>query len=86
MTSFLSFHAAAAARGDGLRPELLALLTRAAVAPDSELRSRADGMIQSGPDPASVAAARMSRAISEPVQLASRRVIAKDACAQTPIS
>jgi hypothetical protein len=50
MTSFLSLHAAAAARGDGLRPELLALV--AGIAPHSALTPRHDGMIQSGPDPA----------------------------------
>jgi hypothetical protein len=57
MTSFLSFHAAAAARGDGLRPELLALLTRSAAAPHPALATRPDGMIQSGPDPAPAEAA-----------------------------
>jgi hypothetical protein len=51
MTSFLSLHAVAAARGDGLRPELLALV--AGVAPHSGLTPRSDGMIQAGPDPAS---------------------------------
>jgi len=53
MTSFLSFHAAAAARGEGPRPELLALLTRFAAAPHSSVTTRPDGMTQSGPDPAS---------------------------------
>jgi hypothetical protein len=53
MTSFLSFHAAAAARGDGLRPELLAVLERVGTAPHSAFTMRPDGMIQSGPDPAS---------------------------------
>jgi hypothetical protein len=48
MTSFLSFHAAAAARGDGLRPDLLALRI---ADPRSDLMRRHDGMIQSGPDP-----------------------------------
>jgi hypothetical protein len=33
MTSFLNFHAFAAARGDGLRPELHALFERSAAAP-----------------------------------------------------
>jgi hypothetical protein len=51
MTSFLSFHAAAAVRGDGLRPELLALLVRADSR--SDLMPRPDGMIQSGSDPVS---------------------------------
>ena len=53
MTSLLGFHAAAAARGDGLRPELLAALARNAVSPHSNTTVRSDGMIQSGPDPAS---------------------------------
>ena len=86
MTSFLSFHAVAAARGDGLRPELLALLTRAAVAPQSDVRPRPDGMIQSGPDPASEADGRTSRVNSDAVQLTSHRVPAKDSCAKAPIS
>ena len=37
MTSFLSFHAAAAARGEGLRPELLALYVGVPVVPHPEL-------------------------------------------------
>ena len=56
MTSFLSLHAAAKARGDGLRPELLALV--AGLAPHSASTPRHDGMIQSGPDPKSSAADR----------------------------
>ena len=58
MTSFLNFHALAATRGDGLRPELRALFERVAAAPRSELTVRNDGMIQSGPDPISAEAAR----------------------------
>jgi hypothetical protein len=54
MTSLLNFHALAAARGDGLRPELRALLERVAAAPCTEFTVRNDGMIQSGPDPKSV--------------------------------
>jgi hypothetical protein len=53
MTSLLSFHAAAAARGDGLRPEILAALARSAASPHSNPTMRSDGLIQSGPDPAS---------------------------------
>jgi hypothetical protein len=54
MTSLVNFHALAAARGDGLRPELRALLERAAaVPPRSVLTVRSDGMVQSGPDPMS---------------------------------
>jgi hypothetical protein len=49
MTSFLSLQAAARARGDGLRPELLALA--AGISPLSDSVPRRDGMIQSGPDP-----------------------------------
>jgi hypothetical protein len=60
MTSLLSFHAAAAARGDGLRPELLAALARAAASPHSAMTVRSDGMVQSGPDPASDQAANQS--------------------------
>jgi hypothetical protein len=40
MTSFLNFHAFAAARGDGLRPELHALFERSAAAPRSELTEK----------------------------------------------
>jgi hypothetical protein len=53
---FLSLDAAAAKRGDGLRPELRALLERLATAPVYEAIVRNDGMIQSGPDPASAKA------------------------------
>lgn len=53
MTSFLNFHAFAAARGDGLRPELRLLLERAATNPFSDVAIRHDGMLQSGPNPAS---------------------------------
>ena len=53
MTSFLNYHAFAAARGDGLRPEFRALFERVGAAPHSELTLRNDGMIQSGPDPKS---------------------------------
>ncbi|MCP3384506.1 MULTISPECIES: hypothetical protein [unclassified Bradyrhizobium] len=49
-------HAIAALRGDGLRPELQALFERLAIDPHADLRVRGDGMIQSGPDPASEAA------------------------------
>jgi hypothetical protein len=47
------FHSIAALCGDGLRPELQALFDRLAVDPHSELFVRADGMVQSGPDPVS---------------------------------
>jgi hypothetical protein len=53
MTSFLNFHAFAATRGDGLRPELRALFERIGAAPRSGLTVRNDGMIQSGPNPVS---------------------------------
>ena len=59
MTSILSFHAAAAARGDGLRPELLAACARSAVSPHNTT-VRSDGMIQSGPDRASAQVAKKS--------------------------
>jgi hypothetical protein len=51
MTSFLNFHALAATRGDGLRPEFRTLFERVGAAPHSELTLRDDDMIQSGPDP-----------------------------------
>jgi hypothetical protein len=47
------FHSIAALCGDGLRPELQALFERLAIDQHSELFVRSDGMIQSGPDPAS---------------------------------
>jgi hypothetical protein len=47
------FHSIAALCGDGLRPELQALFDRLAIDPRSELFVRADGMVQSGPDPVS---------------------------------
>jgi|APCry1669192647_1035423.scaffolds.fasta_scaffold32530_2 hypothetical protein len=48
-----NFHTLAAARGDGLLPELQALFDRTAADPRSEFVVRADGMIQCGPAPAS---------------------------------
>jgi hypothetical protein len=51
--SLLNFHALAAQRGEGLRPELRALLERAARAPRPETAARNDGIVQSGPDPVS---------------------------------
>ena len=62
MISFMSFHAMAAARGDGLRPEFLALVG-VGTAPCSELTT-SDGMIQSGLDPASGAVADKSTNVS----------------------
>lgn len=50
------FHSIATLCGDGLRPELQALFDRLAVDPDTELFMRADGMMQSGPDPKSESA------------------------------
>jgi hypothetical protein len=58
MSSIRKFHSIAALRGGGLRPELQALFERLAVDPDSELFARADGMVQSGPDPVAEQAAR----------------------------
>jgi hypothetical protein len=52
-SSFRKFHSIAALCGDGLRPELQALFERLAVDPHSELFTRCDGMVQSGPDPVS---------------------------------
>jgi hypothetical protein len=45
------FHSIAALCGDGLRPELQALFERLAVDLHTELFTRGDGMLQSGPDP-----------------------------------
>jgi len=56
MPAFRKFHSIAALCGDGLRPELQALFERLAVDPRSELFVRADGMLQSGPDPISAQA------------------------------
>lgn len=53
MTIFLNFHVFAATRGDGLHPELGLLFERAATSPVSDLVIRHDGLLQSGPDPAS---------------------------------
>ena len=53
MTTFLNFHAFAAARGEGLRPELQLLFERAAISAISNVVIRQNGMLQSGPDPAS---------------------------------
>jgi hypothetical protein len=53
---FLSLDAVAAKRGDGLRPELRALFERLATAPGHDDTVRSDGMVQSGPNPASAKA------------------------------
>jgi hypothetical protein len=50
MKTFLDFDTAAAARGEGLHPELRLLLERAAMSPFSDITKR-HGMLQSGPDP-----------------------------------
>ncbi len=47
------FHSIAALCGDGLRPELQTLFDRLAIDQSSEVFVRDDGMVQSGPDPAS---------------------------------
>ena len=52
MTTFLNFNVFAAARGEGLRPELRLLFERVATSPVSDVVSRHDGLLQSGPDPA----------------------------------
>jgi hypothetical protein len=52
MTTFLNFHAFAAARGEGLHPELRLLFERAATSSVSDVVIRHDGLLQSGPDPA----------------------------------
>jgi hypothetical protein len=53
MTNFLNFDVFAAARGEGLHPELRLLFERAAASGFSDVAIRHDGMLQSGPDPAS---------------------------------
>jgi hypothetical protein len=50
--SLLKFHQLAAARGDGLRPELRALFERLASGDVCEGIVYPDGMIQAGPSPA----------------------------------
>jgi hypothetical protein len=45
------FHSTAALRSDGLRPQLQALFERLAIRSRTELFSRPDGLLQSGPDP-----------------------------------
>lgn len=58
MFGFLSLHAIAAARGDGLRPELLELIAqqRALTTGPTNIsdleRRRASGTVQAGPNPA----------------------------------
>ena len=53
MTTFLNLHVFAAARGEGFHPELRLLFERAATSPVSEVATRHDGLLQSGPDPVS---------------------------------
>src|SRR6266481_5046680 len=73
MTSFLNFHAFAATRGDGLRPELRALFERVAAAPRSGLTLGNNGMIQSGPDPISAEVTREQGNVSLFQQASSRQ-------------
>src|SRR3984893_4116500 len=61
------FHSIAALCGDGLRPELRELFDRLAVDPNSELFVRHDGMLQSGPDPKSIEARPVERAVPKRV-------------------
>jgi hypothetical protein len=53
MPPFLSLDAVAAKRGEGLRPELRALFERLATVQSYDAVARSDGMVQSGPNPAS---------------------------------
>ncbi len=46
MTTFLNFNVFAAARGEGLRPELRLLFERAATSPFSDVAIRHDGLSQ----------------------------------------
>jgi hypothetical protein len=66
MTTFLNFHALAAARGEGLHPKLRLLLERAATSPVSEVATR-HGFPQSGPDPVSeIAPERVNASVFPP--------------------
>jgi hypothetical protein len=51
MTAF--FNAFAAARGEGLHPKLRLLFERAAASTASDVTIRTNGLLRSGPDPAS---------------------------------
>jgi hypothetical protein len=51
MTFFHQFSVFAASRGEGLHPNLRALVERATASPFSEVSIRSDGMIQAGPSP-----------------------------------
>jgi hypothetical protein len=51
MTFFHQFSVFAASRGEGLHPNLRALVARATASPFSEVSIRSDGMIQVGPSP-----------------------------------
>ena len=53
MMTFLNLHVFAVARGEGLHPELRLLFERAATSPVSDVAIRHDGLLHSGPDPAS---------------------------------
>jgi hypothetical protein len=66
MSSLRKFHSITALCGDGLRPELQALFERLAVDPHTELFTRNDGMLQSGPDPIAEEVLRR-RAIGETI-------------------
>lgn len=61
MLPFTSLHAIAAARGDGLRPEFLALIDRleAERAVADIARHRGDVLIQAGPNPTGTAGATL---------------------------
>ncbi len=51
------FYSIAELCGDGLRPELREMFDRMVINPHSEFVKRSDGMVQSGPDPNTEAAA-----------------------------
>ena len=71
------FHSIAALCGDGLRPELRKLFERPAVDPNSELFVRHDGMLQSGPDPKSIEAPTVERALPKRVAQGKMSRVAK---------
>jgi hypothetical protein len=76
MTFFHQFSVFAASRGEGLHPNLRALLERAVASPLSEISMRHDGLIQAGPSPDSeVVSSRInvtlfSRELARPVVVA----------------
>jgi len=82
MPPFLSLDAFAAKRGEGLRPELRALFERLATAPSYDASARNDGMVQSGPDPASAKATLSQTPRRKPNADSATALPARAACSQ----